>query len=121
MTIAPQKGRKVFTLQTVPPQPEPQSDNSWVAKLNGFSLYAGVAAKAHQRMRQVRLCRYITRPPVAEKRLPLTAKGNVRYDITGEDLQVEQVAELRACGSEDGESEFAIDLGSMIWMQEREK
>ncbi len=79
--MGPQKGRKVFTLQTIPPQPEPASDNSRVAKLNGFSLHAGVAARAHQRRKLERLCRYITRPAIAEKRLSLTPAGKVRYEL----------------------------------------
>ncbi|MFM1895754.1 MAG: hypothetical protein RLZZ385_828 [Pseudomonadota bacterium] len=49
VAIGPQKGRKVFTLQTIPAQAEESLDNARVAKLNGFSLHAGVAAKAHQR------------------------------------------------------------------------
>jgi len=36
----------VFCLQTIPPTPEPSSDNARVAKLNGFSLHAGVADRA---------------------------------------------------------------------------
>jgi hypothetical protein len=42
-----------------------------VAKLAGFSLHAGVAAKAHQQDKLERLCRYIARPAVSEKRLSL--------------------------------------------------
>jgi hypothetical protein len=71
----------VFTLQTIPPQPEPAPDNARVAKLNGFSLHAGVAAKAHQRNKVERLCRYIARPAVSEKRLTLAATGKVRYEL----------------------------------------
>lgn len=47
----------------------------------GFSLHAGVAAKAHERKKLERLCRYISRPAVSEKRLALTANGNVRYQL----------------------------------------
>jgi len=49
----------------------------------GFSLNAGVAAKAHERKKLERLCRYITRPAVSEKRLSLTTNRNVRYDVKG--------------------------------------
>ncbi|MFT5112723.1 MAG: hypothetical protein ACI8P9_002051 [Parasphingorhabdus sp.] len=45
------------------------------------SLQAGVAAKAHQRNKLERLCRYITRPAVSEKRLSLTPSGNIRYQL----------------------------------------
>jgi hypothetical protein len=49
--------------------------------VDGFSLHAGVATKAHERKKLERLCRYITRPPVAEKRLSLTRNGMVRYEL----------------------------------------
>jgi len=49
--------------------------------VGGFSLHAGVATKAHQRKKRERLCRYIARPPVAEKRLSLTRNGMVRYEL----------------------------------------
>ena len=47
----------------------------------GFSLHAGVAAKASERDKLERLCRYITRPAVSEKRLSLTEHGQVRYSL----------------------------------------
>ena len=47
----------------------------------GFSLHAGVAAKAKQRDKLERLCRYITRPTVCEQRLSLTNQGKVRYEL----------------------------------------
>jgi len=71
----------VFTLQTIPPQPEPAPDHPRVAKLSGFSLHAGVAARAHQRKKVERLCRYIARPDVSEQRLTLTPSGKVRYEL----------------------------------------
>lgn len=81
VAIGPQKGRKVFALQTLSPQPEPACDNARVAKLNGFSLHAGVAAHANQRKKLERLCRYIARPAIAEKRLSMTSTGKVRYEL----------------------------------------
>ena len=47
----------------------------------GFSLHAGVSTEAHQRDKLERLCRYVTRPAVSEKRLALTANGNIRYQL----------------------------------------
>jgi hypothetical protein len=47
----------------------------------GFSLHAGVAAAAQQRDKLERLCRYITRPAVSEKRLSLTNQGKVQYEL----------------------------------------
>ncbi len=60
----------------------PASDpEEWVGKVDGFSLHAGVAAKAHERKKLERLCRYISRPAVAEKRLCLSRNGMVRYEL----------------------------------------
>ena len=79
VAIGPQQGRRVFTLQTLPAGAEPGDDG--VGKVAGFSLHAGVAARAQERKKRERLCRYISRPPVAEKRLSLTSGGNVRYPL----------------------------------------
>jgi hypothetical protein len=45
--------------------------------VSGFSLHAGVAARADQRKKVERLCRYIARLAVAEPRLSLTERGEV--------------------------------------------
>jgi hypothetical protein len=81
IAVGPQQGRKVFTLQTLPACEEPFDDG--VGKVAGFSLHAGVAARADQRQKLERLCRYISRPAIAEQRLSLTPNGNVRYDVNG--------------------------------------
>ena len=79
IAMGPQTGRKVFTLQTLPAcDPE---DPDTLGKSAGFSLHAGVAAKARERDKLERLCRYITRPAVSEKRPSLTARGKVRYEL----------------------------------------
>lgn len=81
IAVGPQAGRKVFTLQTLPAcDPEDQFGDT-VGKVSGFSLHAGVAAKAHERNKLERLCRYISRSAVSEKRLSLTKNGNVRYQL----------------------------------------
>ena len=46
-----------------------------------LSLHAGVAAKANERAKLERLCRYISRPAISEKRLSLTEAGNIRYQL----------------------------------------
>ena len=79
IAVGPQQGRKVFTLQTLPACDEPFDDG--VGKVAGFSLHAGVAAMADERKKLERLCRYIARPAVSEKRLSLTPNGNVRYQL----------------------------------------
>ena len=47
----------------------------------GFSLHAGVATKVHQWKKLERLCRYIARPAISEKRLSLTGQSKVRYEL----------------------------------------
>jgi hypothetical protein len=81
IAIGPQQGRKVFTLQSLPPIEEPKAGSSRVAKVAGFSLHAGVVAQAHQRDKLERLCRYIARPAVSEKRLSLLDDGRIRYEL----------------------------------------
>tara|TARA_B110000114_G_scaffold98768_1_gene103994 strand:- start:7 stop:528 length:522 start_codon:yes stop_codon:yes gene_type:complete len=80
MAVGPQQGRKVFTLQTLPAV-EADDRCAQVAKEAGFSLQAGVAAQAWERDKLERLCRYISRPAVSEKRLLLTSAGNIRYQL----------------------------------------
>ena len=78
IAVGPQAGRKVFALQTLPAS-EPFDDG--VGKVAGFSLPAGVVARADERKKLERLCRYISRPAVSEKRLSLTRGGNIRYPL----------------------------------------
>jgi hypothetical protein len=47
----------------------------------GFSLHAGVAVRGGDRKTLERLCRYLTRPALAEGRLSLTPQGRVRYTL----------------------------------------
>ena len=54
IAVGPHAGRKVFTLQTLPAFDEPGT-----GKVAGFSLHAGVAAKADERKKLERLWRYI--------------------------------------------------------------
>jgi hypothetical protein len=80
IAIGPQQGRKVFTLQTLPDcGDDPLA--STVGKVAGFSLHAGVAARANEREKLERLCRYIARPAVSTKRLSLTRNGQIRYEL----------------------------------------
>ena len=59
IAVGPHQGRKVFTLQTLPAcdPDDPLADT--VGKTAGFPLHAGVAAKARERDKLERLCRYI--------------------------------------------------------------
>ena len=81
IALGAQAGRRVFTLQTLPPVDIDESHSGTVGQVAGFNLHAGVAARADQRRKLERLCRYITRPAVSEQRLSLTAQGKVRYQL----------------------------------------
>jgi Putative transposase len=48
---------------------------------SGFSLHAGIAAKAAQRDELEHLARYVARPPIATERLLLTERGLVRLAL----------------------------------------
>ncbi len=67
-------------MQTLPDERD-ADDAPAVGNVAGFSLHAGVAAKACQRDKLERLCRYITRPAIAERRLSLTHQGKVRFEL----------------------------------------
>jgi hypothetical protein len=69
-----------MTLQTLPDCGADQFTTR-VANVAGFSLHAGVATKANERVKLERLCRYITRPAVSTKRLSMTRNGRVRYEL----------------------------------------
>ena len=78
--MGPQQGRKVFTLQTLPVcSDDPLTPRA--GNVAGFSLHAGVTARAHERAKLERLCRYIARPAVSTQRLSLTRNGQVRYEL----------------------------------------
>ena len=81
ITVGPNRGQKAFTLQTLPAIESEADTTTPVASASGFSLHAGVTARAHQRNKLERLCRYISRPAVAEPRLSLTDSGRIRYSL----------------------------------------
>ena len=84
IAVGPQQGRKVLTLQTLP---DYESDNPFsnsVGEVAGFSMHAGVAARAHERDKLERLCRYIARPAVSTKRLSITRNGRLHYELNQE-------------------------------------
>ena len=78
IAIGPHAGRKALTLYSLPPTEE-NSDIPLLARVAGFSLHAASVCEAHQRGRLERLCRYITRPPIATKRLSVDGQGRVVY------------------------------------------
>ncbi|HSR54068.1 MAG TPA: transposase [Acidobacteriota bacterium] len=78
IAIGPHAGRKALTLYSVPPL-EAEPTIPLLARMYGFSLHAGTVCEAHQRSKLERLCRYITRPPIATKRLTVDGQGRVVY------------------------------------------
>ncbi|MGD8357164.1 MAG: transposase [Lysobacterales bacterium] len=78
IAIGPHAGRKALTLYSVPPVEE-APNNPLLARLTGFSLHAATVCEAHQRSRLERLCHYITRPPIATRRLSVDDRGRVMY------------------------------------------
>jgi hypothetical protein len=80
IAAGPRAGQRVFTLQTVAAQDEGEG-RSGAAQAGGFSLHAGVSIKTGQRAKLERLCRYVSRSPLAQDRLTLSASGQVCYGL----------------------------------------
>lgn len=81
LAFGPNAGKKALTLQTLPSIDDSGPGDEQVSKRAGFSLHAGVACKADQRKKLEHLCRYITRPAIAEQRLSLASNGNVNVEL----------------------------------------
>jgi hypothetical protein len=79
VAVGPRAGQKVFSLQTLPVRAD--EFRTGVAQYAGFSLHAGIGVEGEQREKLERLTRYVSRPPVSEERLDLTAQGQVRYRL----------------------------------------
>jgi Putative transposase len=76
IALGPRAGQKVLGLQAIPPRLE-QSAPPLYANLNGFSLHAAVRCRAGERQKLEHLCRYITRPALANGRLTCNPAGQV--------------------------------------------
>ena len=71
-------GQKVLTLKTISTQnTQPQENKKYCVNAHGFSLHAGVRCAMNQRKELEHLCRYITRPAIANERLTLNDAGQV--------------------------------------------
>ena len=68
-------GQKVLTLKTAPTQNVQPQDKKYCVNAHGFSLHAGVRCAMNQRKELEHLCRYITRPAIANERLALNSAG----------------------------------------------
>jgi hypothetical protein len=76
IALGPHAGQKVLSLQTVPSRAADSTQPGCV-NAHGFSLHAAVPCRAHQRKELERLCRYITRPAIANERLKRNPAGQV--------------------------------------------
>ncbi len=79
IALGPQQGQKVFTLQPLPATSD--GEYGQLANTSGFSLHAGVFAKANEPDELERFCRHISRSAISEKRLSMTQRGQVRYEL----------------------------------------
>jgi len=70
IAFGPRAGQKVLSLQTTPSQAEQPAQERCV-NAQGFSLHAEVRCAINQRRKLEPLCRYITRPAIANERLTL--------------------------------------------------
>ena len=78
-------GQKVLTLQTLPSQAAASTTERCVNE-QGFSLHAEVRLAINQRHKLEHLCRYITRPALANERLALNRAGQVVLRLKTLDL-----------------------------------
>src|SRR5947207_7033102 len=76
IALGPRAGQKVLSLHSVP-SPDKRSTPDLCAKLHGFTLHAAVRWGADQRKEH--LCRYITRPAIANERLKCSRAGEVPW------------------------------------------
>ena len=76
IALGPRAGQKMLSLQTVPSF-EAQDTPQGCANQQGFSLHADVRCAMNQRHKLEQLCRYITRPAIANDRLKLNSAGDV--------------------------------------------
>ena len=76
IALGPRAGQKVLSLRTVAGRDD-KATAGLCADAHGFSLHAGVRCAEHQRKELERLCRYITRPAIANERLKCDGAGNV--------------------------------------------
>jgi hypothetical protein len=76
IAFGPRAGQKVLTVQGAMPR-EKDFKQSLCADINGFSLHAAVRCAADERQALEQLCRYITRPALANERVQTNAAGQV--------------------------------------------
>jgi hypothetical protein len=82
IAVGPRAGQKLFTLQPVPPPPQGlEGEPNGAARAGGFSSHAGLGIAPHERAKLERLCRYVSRPPVARGRRSPLISGRHQPDL----------------------------------------
>ena len=76
IAFGPRAGQKVLTVQGAMPR-DADFKKSLCADIDGFSLHAAVRCGADERQGLEQLCRYITRPALANERVQTNAAGQV--------------------------------------------
>ena len=76
VAFGPRVGQKVLTLQSAMPR-ETNFKQTLCADIDGFSLHAAVRCAADDRHALEQLCRYITRPALANERVKTNAAGQM--------------------------------------------
>jgi Putative transposase len=85
LALGRRAGQKVVSVQSLL-SADKTSEPGLCAKLHGLTLHAAVRWGADQRQQLEHLCRYITRPAIANERRPLAVKlrlGHVRLTARG--------------------------------------
>ena len=76
IAFGPRAGQKVLTVQGTMPR-ETDFKQTLCADIDGFSLHAAVRCGADDRQALEQLCRYVTRPALANERVQTNAAGQV--------------------------------------------
>ena len=80
IAFGPRAGQKVLTVQGVMPR-ETDFKQTLCADVDGFSLHAAVRCGADDRETLEQLCRYITRPALANERVQTNSAGHVALKL----------------------------------------
>jgi hypothetical protein len=92
--VGPRAGQKVLSLRTVAGQDE-KPGKALCADAHGFSLHAAVRCTADDRQALEQLCRYITRPALANERVQKLEAKLGAAAATGIDIDAAAVDQAR--------------------------
>jgi hypothetical protein len=82
IALGPRAGQKVLSLQSLPSAARASTPELRI-NARGFSLHAAVRWRADQRLELEQLCRYITRPAIANERLKRNRAATEESDKDG--------------------------------------